>query len=104
MGENIESSSPNFAIISALEMAVLYHSNQDPSRIYYRTDTRLFSILLGAALAFIWPSDKVSRTTAQMKKKGRRFISKLFYGLFSIILVCSVFLLPDRSITYRGGI
>jgi len=48
-----------FAIISALEMAVLYHSNQDPSRIYYGTDTRLFSILLGAALAFIWPSDKV---------------------------------------------
>lgn len=90
-----------FAIISALEMAVLYHSNQDPSRIYYGTDTRLFSILLGAALAFIWPSDKV--IGLRPNEKGRRFISKFFIGLFSIILVF-LFLLPDRSwITYRGG-
>lgn len=39
------------AAVSAIEMAVLYHPGADPSRIYYGTDTRAFSLLLGAWLA-----------------------------------------------------
>jgi peptidoglycan/LPS O-acetylase OafA/YrhL len=41
---------------SALEMALLYHPSLDPSRIYEGTDTRAFGLLLGAALAMVWPS------------------------------------------------
>lgn len=41
-----------FAIASALEMAMLFHSGTDPSRVYYGTDTRAFDLLIGAALAF----------------------------------------------------
>ena len=41
------------AAISALAMALLYNPAVDPSRIYYGTDTRVFSLLLGAWLAFI---------------------------------------------------
>ena len=34
-------------------MALLYNPAVDPSRLYYGTDTRVFSLLLGAWLAFI---------------------------------------------------
>ncbi|OLR22803.1 acyltransferase family protein [Bacillus cereus] len=45
------------ATFSALAMAILYEPGTDPSRIYYGTDTRAFSLLIGAALALIWPSE-----------------------------------------------
>lgn len=41
------------AAVSAAAMALLYNPSQDPSRLYYGTDTRAFSLLLGAWLAFI---------------------------------------------------
>lgn len=41
------------AAVSALAMALMYNPAVDPSRIYYGTDTRVFSLLLGAWLAFI---------------------------------------------------
>lgn len=41
------------AAVSALAMALLYNPAVDPSRLYYGTDTRVFSLLLGAWLAFI---------------------------------------------------
>ena len=44
------------ALASALLMAVLYQPGPDPSRVYYGTDTRAFELLLGAALAAVWPS------------------------------------------------
>lgn len=39
--------------VSALAMMVLYNPAADPSRVYYGTDTRVFSLLLGAWMAFI---------------------------------------------------
>lgn len=39
---------------SALAMALMYDPEGDASRVYYGTDTRVGTILLGAALAFIW--------------------------------------------------
>lgn len=41
------------AVVSALAMMVLYNPAADPSRVYYGTDTRVFSLLLGAWMAFI---------------------------------------------------
>ncbi len=39
---------------SAVAMALMYSPEADASRVYYGTDTRLGTILLGAALAFLW--------------------------------------------------
>ncbi len=39
------------ALASAVLMALLFHSGQDPTRVYYGTDTRAQSLLAGAALA-----------------------------------------------------
>ena len=41
------------AAVSAVAMMVLYNPAADPSRVYYGTDTRVFSLLLGAWMAFI---------------------------------------------------
>ena len=44
------------AAASAIEMALLYHPSFDSTRIYEGTDTRAFGMLIGAALAMVWPS------------------------------------------------
>lgn len=46
--------------VSALAMAAIYVPGEDPSRVYYGTDTRAFALLIGAALAVVWPSRKLS--------------------------------------------
>jgi peptidoglycan/LPS O-acetylase OafA/YrhL len=48
------------AVGSSLEMVLLFHPSFDPSRVYYGTDTRAFGLLLGAALALVWPSQSLS--------------------------------------------
>jgi peptidoglycan/LPS O-acetylase OafA/YrhL len=50
---------------SAVLMAKLYQPGLDPTRIYEGTDTRACGLLVGAALAMIWPS----RTGASMKRR-----------------------------------
>ncbi len=40
-------------LASTIAMAVLFHPGVDPSRVYYGTDTRLFDLMAGAALAFV---------------------------------------------------
>ena len=44
------------AVASATAMALIYEPSLDPSRAYYGTDTRAGELLLGAALAMVWPS------------------------------------------------
>ncbi len=47
------------ALCSGILMAVLYHPSLDPSRVYYGTDTRALELLIGAALAMVWPSRRL---------------------------------------------
>lgn len=49
------------AAISALAMALLYTPGADPSRVYYGTDTRAFSLLIGAWLACLQPGQRLAR-------------------------------------------
>ncbi len=48
---------------SAVAMLLLYHAGLDPTRVYEGTDTRAFGLLIGAALAMIWPSCYWTRPT-----------------------------------------
>ncbi len=43
------------AAISIILMSSLYHPGYDPTRVYEGTDTRAFGLLIGAALAMVWP-------------------------------------------------
>jgi peptidoglycan/LPS O-acetylase OafA/YrhL len=44
------------AAVSAVLMACLYHPGYDPTRVYEGTDTRAFGLLIGAAVAIVWPT------------------------------------------------
>ena len=59
------------SLLSALEMMLLFKVGSDPSRVYYGTDTRVFSILIGAALAIVWPSSKLSQ---KLPNESRRIL------------------------------
>ena len=52
------------AAVSAIEMALLFNPDQDPTRVYYGTDTRAFSLLIGAFVAVI--------TTGSRKRLPKR--------------------------------
>ncbi|MEN3314084.1 MAG: hypothetical protein V7605_318 [Acidimicrobiaceae bacterium] len=50
------------AVGSAALMAALYRPADDPSRVYYGTDTRAAALLVGAAVAFLWNWGGAGRT------------------------------------------
>jgi len=47
------------ALASTGLMWALYDPNLDPSRVYYGTDTRSSTLLVGALLAFAWPATRL---------------------------------------------
>jgi peptidoglycan/LPS O-acetylase OafA/YrhL len=53
------------AAASTLLMAILYTPYTDPSRVYFGTDTRASTMLVGAALAFVWSPWRLTRDTGK---------------------------------------
>jgi peptidoglycan/LPS O-acetylase OafA/YrhL len=49
---------------SAVLMARLYQPGYDPTRVYEGTDTRAFGLLIGAAVAFVWPTRRPAASGA----------------------------------------
>jgi len=47
------------AVASTVLMAMLYQPGSDPTRVYDGTDTRAAALLVGAALALVWPSRRL---------------------------------------------
>jgi peptidoglycan/LPS O-acetylase OafA/YrhL len=85
---------------SATLMAVLYHPGFDPSRVYDGTDTRAFGLLIGAALAMVWPS---RRRRADTTLRMRRTLDII--GLVGLIVICGLIWRTTQysSFPYRGG-
>ena len=88
------------AVASAVEMAVLFVPEGDPTRVYYGPDTRAFAPLLGSALAVAWPLGE--RPHVRLPLEGRRLG---WAGVASLaLLVTLMALVPDTSVLlYRGG-
>ncbi|MFA2693787.1 acyltransferase family protein [Bacillus mycoides] len=88
------------AIASALAMEILYEPGTDPSRIYYGTDTRAFSLLIGAALALIWPS---SRLASKIIPQARLILDII--GGVALIIILTMFWKTNQyePFLYRGG-
>jgi peptidoglycan/LPS O-acetylase OafA/YrhL len=88
------------AIASAAAMTLLYEPGTDPSRVYYGTDTRVFSLLLGASLAVVWPSRKLSTSLPPEIRWKLDFV-----GLFALAFIFYMFWSTDQyqDFLYQGG-
>lgn len=87
------------AVLSAVEMALLY----DPAnvnRVYYGTDTRAFSLLLGSWLAFAWPR---RRLRANLDRAGALTLDVIGLGALALTIVAFFMMSGVAASTYRGG-
>lgn len=90
------------AILSMGAMWVLFDPSHDPSRVYYGTDTRVFSLLFGAFLAFAAGDGSAKR------KQKRTPASCLFRdaaGIAGLLVILYMTARTDgySSFLYRGG-
>ena len=90
------------SILSAIEMAIMFKTDVNINRIYYGTDTRFFSLGLGAALAVVWPLNKLKRNI-----KHNYYLLLDIFGLISFCGIIILFLSPimnaEKAFTYLGG-
>jgi peptidoglycan/LPS O-acetylase OafA/YrhL len=88
------------AVVSSIEMAILYHPSLDPSRIYYGTDTRAGGLLFGAALAMVWPSRRLSH---RITLNARNTLDGL--GLLGLAVIAIMIWQVGEfdSFLYQGG-
>lgn len=93
------------AAISAVAMAMLYNPAGDPSRVYYGTDTRAFSLLIGAWLSFVWPGVKLTEeSTRNVSGSAVRILDLAGAVSFAAIVVMCVFISGFSGFMYRGGL
>ncbi|EHM00341.1 acetyltransferase [Lentilactobacillus parafarraginis] len=87
-------------VFSGILMGVLYTGPDTLNRVYYGTDTRMFSIIFGALLAIIWPSTHLKK---QISTSSRWTLNVI--GILSILVMAVMFfeLSGQNTFTYRGG-
>lgn len=83
------------AALSALEMTLLYDPTQDPTRVYYGTDTRAFSLLMGAFVAVL--------TTGAENRVPRAIREALAVVGIVGVLACLALMSGEDPFTYQGG-
>src|SRR6185437_7406730 len=75
------------AAVSAYLMGQLYHPGVDPTRVYEGTDTRAFGLLIGAALAMVWPT-RMSRLALRRSVRSPAALDVVgTIGLIAILLL-----------------
>lgn len=87
------------AVLSAVEMAILY----DPAninRVYYGTDTRAFSLLLGSWLGLAWP---LNHLRANLQKNSQTMLNTVGIITTIITVIGFISLNGQSAFTYRGG-
>ncbi len=106
------------AAVSAFLMGVLYVPDADPSRVYYGTDTRAFSLLMGAWLALAWPMGSrpaplrgiLWRTVSSADDAGEAPAARATVGAGALGVACLAGLVvimvavqPTATFLFRGG-
>lgn len=86
---------------SAILMAVLYSPDKDSTRVYYGTDTHLFGLMLGVALAFAWAAPH----RAGLHSATWRRVRPVAVLTSLVVLTALMAVLTDSNPwTFRGGI
>lgn len=87
--------------ISLLWMMILTVPYEDNSRVYFGTDTRLHTLLLGVLLAFVWPPFRLKR---DIDHKVKLWIDGI--GISAVLILIIFFITVDDSShwIYYGGL
>ena len=88
------------AAASAGEMALLYRHGFDNSRVYFGTDTRAFELLIGAAMAMVWPSARLGR---KVTVGARRLLDAAGLGALGVVALVMWMSTEYSPFLYRGG-
>ncbi|MGI9665928.1 MAG: acyltransferase family protein [Acidimicrobiia bacterium] len=87
-------------IASTALMAMKYVPYEDPSRVYYGTDTRAAGILVGVALSLVWIP---WRLNASLAFKKVRLLNVTGLGALAALLWILVAMDEFAPLLYRGG-
>ncbi|MGA7398186.1 MAG: acyltransferase, partial [Solirubrobacterales bacterium] len=89
------------AACSAVLMAILFEPGFDTTRVYEGTDTRAFGLLIGAALAMVWPS---RRLKSGVSRRIRNLLDGA--GVLSLLAILLLIWRTDQysSFLYQGGL
>src|ERR1700722_9658715 len=89
------------AAASGIEMALLFHPGYDPTRVYEGTDTRAFGLLIGAAVAMVYPTRRGARTLSAGPRRLRDAA-----GLAGLVVVVLLVWRSNQysSFMFRGGL
>ncbi|WP_413452216.1 acyltransferase family protein [Georgenia phoenicis] len=88
------------ATVSAVLMAVLYTPGEDATRVYYGTDTHLFGLMIGVALAFAWASPRSWLHSPAWQRWRQPAALVALAGLLLLMVVLD----EGSALTFRGGI
>ena len=88
------------AAVSAVTMALLYRPGYDPTRVYEGTDTRAFALLIGSALAFVWPSRHLR---GEVTESARGVLDAAGIGGLVVFAVLVWRTSEYSAFLYRGG-
>lgn len=88
------------SFLSIFLMALQYNPEQDFSRIYYGTDTRLFAFMIGATLSVLWPSGSFKQAISKTTRIKMNSIGALAYLAVGIMMRV---MLDKQAFTYLGG-
>jgi peptidoglycan/LPS O-acetylase OafA/YrhL len=91
-GRRLALASLALAGASALAMALLYRPGYDPTRVYEGTDTRAFELLIGAALAFVWPSRRL--------RPGVRPAARTVLDVLGVVGLAGILVLVSTTDSY----
>jgi peptidoglycan/LPS O-acetylase OafA/YrhL len=89
------------AAVSALLMALLYHPGLASTRAYDGTDTRAFGLLLGAALAMVWPARELR---AGITARARLLLDGLGVAGLAVLVLMIWRTNEYAGFLYRGGL
>ncbi|AFS69434.1 acyltransferase family protein [Exiguobacterium antarcticum] len=88
------------AVLSAVLMVFLFTPNADPSRVYYGTDTRLFTLLIGSLLAFAWRPERFKR---EIPLRGFRLLNATGAVTIPFLLFFMIVTSESGRFLYYGG-
>lgn len=89
------------SLISLVIMIFLAEPMQDNSRVYFGTDTRLQTLLLGVMLAYIWPPFKLK---SAIDVDVKRWIDGIGIGALLILIVFFFTVGSSDNWIYFGGL